>query len=82
MNVPTVRSTLAALPVVKGTGECVSLCPTCGEPYESRLRLGYEHPVALDEVDQVCMGYDEKGGKGGLAWLYAHGGCSSSTDTE
>lgn len=72
-----------SLPAVKSTTGCVSLCPTCGEPYEARLRLGYKHPVSLDEVDQVCMGYNRKGGnKGGLAWLYAHGGSISSTDTE
>lgn len=67
---------IAEIGAVKKTHGCETLCPTCGEPYDERIRLGFNHPVLLDEVDKFCMGEKDEtdGAPGGLGWLYSHGG--------
>jgi hypothetical protein len=74
------ESEVAALPGVKDTHGCNALCPVCDEPYDARMRLGFNHPVITDGADKLCMGEEDKttGSPGGLGWLYSHGGVLTS----
>jgi len=65
---------VSALPAVKSARDTVPLCPTCDKPYESRGRVGWNHPIDLDDdVERVCVGENgENHDKGGLTWLYNH----------
>lgn len=65
---------VSAIPAVKSARDTKPLCPTCGEPYESRGRIGWNHPIDVSDLEKVCIGENGENhtGVGGLTWLYNH----------
>lgn len=52
-----------------------AVCPVCGSPFTDAGRVGYVHPIELDDdVVKVCLGPKDEfdDGVGGLAWMYTH----------
>jgi hypothetical protein len=52
-----------------------AVCPVCGDPFLEAGRVGFNHPIDLEEeIESVCLGPDEKfsDGVGGLTWMYSH----------
>lgn len=65
---------VSSVPAVKRARDTAPICPTCGEPYDSRGRIGWNHPIDLeDDLGRVCVGENgEHHSDGGLTWLYNH----------
>jgi hypothetical protein len=71
---------VSTVPAVRSAKDTNPLCPVCGDPYEARIRLGFNHPVLTGGADKLCMGENDKtdGTPGGLGWLYSHDGTLTS----